>query len=186
MSTSLERIFSEVAQFSKTMGGLHNDYLQIVRRDINRFLEETNNLTNQRQWQGWTIFGLTAFSASFAIAAAWIPKTSSNATSAATTLDPRTNANDGLGDFLKGLGEKFKDNDFLRSNCKIASKFFEGIKPVSDAWNNSEITETEAKRSLLESANIRDGQSKKEILGQQVEKAQTAALRILESKSKGG
>ncbi len=189
MSGALERIFSEVAQFSKTMGGLHNDFLSIVRRDINRFLEQTTNLTNQMHWQGWTTVGLTTLGASLSIAGALLPKTATDAASGASSLNVRLNAQD-FGDqaqeAIRWIGSKLADNDFLRSTCKTSARFINGITPATDVWFRSTTTEIESKRSLLQSVNLQDGQTKKSIFDQQVQQAQTAVLRILESKSKGG
>lgn len=189
MSGTLDKIFAQVAGYTKSMANLHNDFLILVKRDIDRFLEKTNDLTNQMNWQGWTTIGLTSLSASLAIAGALIPKSSSAAPNT-PNLNPRLGANDGITDgfssAMKAITQKLSDHDFLRTTCKTTSKFFNGVGSAADVWYRSSNTATETKRSLLERINIQDGQSKKSIFDQQVQQAQTAALRLLEAKSKGG
>lgn len=190
MSGALDRIFSEITQFSKAMGGLHNSFLDIVRRDVNRFLEQTNHLVHQMHWQAWTTIGLTTLNTSLSIAGALIPKTmTSDPQASANSLNLRLNArnfSDKTQETLKWLGEKLSNNDFLRSTCKTSAKFINGVTPACDLWFRSAITETESKRALLERVNVQDGQAKKTIFDQQIQQAQSAVLRILESKSKGG
>jgi hypothetical protein len=191
MAGALNRIFGEIAEFSKTMGSLHTDFLNLVQRDIERFLEKTKDLNNQMFWQGWTTIGLTSLSGSFAIAGAIITKASPTGdTNAASSLNSRLGANDGIANgfsnAMKAITQKLSDNDFLRSTCKTTSKFFNGVSPAADAWYRSTTTEIESKRSLLERVNLQDGQTKKSMFDQQVQQAQQAALRLLESKSKGG
>lgn len=190
MAASLDRIFSEIAQFSKTMGSLHGDFLGIVRRDIGRFLEETDSLQNQMQWQGWTTVALTSIGASLAIAGALIPKTVPNAASATPSVDVRLSANAGLSDSvtdtLSWLGSRLGDNDFLRSTCKTSSKFFNGLGTASEVWYRGTTTQIEAKRSLLERVNLQEGQKAKSEADQAVQQAQSAISRILDSKARGG
>lgn len=190
MSGALNRIFGEIAEFSKTMGSLHNDFLLMLRRDIDHFLEKTKDLNNQMNWQGWTTLGLTSFSASLAIAGALIPPKASPAAASNAPADPRlsTNAgiNDGFSKTMKAIGDKLADNDFLRTTCKTTSKFFGGLTNVSDPWFKSTTTDIESKRTLLERVNIPNAQGGKTTVDENVSKAQQAALRLLESKSKGG
>jgi hypothetical protein len=149
----------------------------------------TKNLSNQMYWQGWTTVGLSSLSASLAIAGAIIPK-SGPASSASSSLNSRLGANDGIGDgfsnVMKTITQKLSDNDFLRTTCKTTSKFFNGVTPAADVWYRSTTTEIESKRSLIQTVNLQDGQAKKSTFDQQVQQAQQAAQRLLESKSKGG
>lgn len=179
MSGAIERIFSEVAQFTKTMGSFHNDFLNIVKRDIDRFLEKSQDLASQMNWQGWTTIGLTSLSAGLAVAGTLIPTGG-----APTTTDIRSEANGT--NLLSGILEKLKDNDFLRSTCKTASKFFNGVSPAADVWFRSSTTELESARGLLERVDISDGQTKKGIFDQNAQLANSALSRLLESKAKGG
>lgn len=189
MSGALDRIFAEVADFTKVMGSLHNDFLVLVRRDIDRFLEMTKDLNHQMHWQGWATLGLTSLSASLAVAGALIPKTGP-AGSNAPTFNSRLGANDGISDgfstMLKSIGQKLSDNDFLRTTCKTSSKFFNGVSPAADIWFRSTTTDIESKRQLIDRVNLQDGQAKKSMFDQQAQLAQTAVQRILESRSKGG
>jgi len=190
MAEALNRIFGEIAEYTKTMGSLHNDFLHILRRDIDHFLEKTRDFNNQMNWQGWTTLGLTSFSASLAIAGALIPPKASPTAPSNAPADPRlsTNAgiNDGFSKTMKAIGDKLADNDFLRTTCKTTSKFFGGLTNVSDPWFRSKTTDIESKRTLLQQVNLQDGQSKKSTFDQNASQAQQAALRILESKTKGG
>lgn len=188
MAGALNRIFGEIAEFSKTMGKLHNDFLNIVVLDINRFLETTKNLTNQMYWQGWATVGLTSLSASLAIAGALIPK-AGPAGNTNSQANSRLGANDGITDWfsnsLKTISQKLSDNDFLRTTCKTASKTFNGVVPASEVWFRGKTTDIEGKRTLIQQL-MQDGQTKKSMCDTQVQQAQQAALRVLESKSKGG
>lgn len=181
MSETLSKIFGQVAEFTHTMAGLHNDFLSIVQRDINRFLEKTNDLQSQMNWQGYTVLGLTSLSASLAIGGALIPKAAPAANTPA--VDPRLNTNAGI---ASAITQKLSDHKFLRTTCKTASKFFNGVVPVADAWYRGTTTELESKKTLLQTVNVQDGQSKKSMFDQQAQQAQQAALRLLESKAKGG
>jgi ankyrin repeat protein len=190
MAEALNKIFGEIAEYTKTMGSLHNDFLHIVRRDIDRFLEKTRDLNNQQNLQGWTILGLTSLSASLAIAGALIPPKATPAAASNAPTDPRlsTNAgiNDGFSKTMKAIGDKLADNDFLSTTCKTTSKFFDGVTPAAKIWFDSKTTDIESKRTLLERVNIPNAQGNKSTLDQNVSQAQQAALRILESKTKGG
>lgn len=184
MSGALNRIFAEVADFTHTMAGLHHDFLNLVQRDIDRFFEKTNDLTNQMHWQGRTTIVLSSLSASLAIAGALIPK--SDPAGNTPTVNSRLAANGGINDSLKEITKKLTDNDFLRTTCKTTSKFFNGVTPAADAWYRGITTEIESKKALLERVNLQDGQGKKSSLDQQVQQAQQAITRLLDSKAKGG
>ncbi len=191
MEGALSRIFGEIAEYTKTMGKLHGDFLTLVSADIYHFQEMTNNLKNQMNWQGWTILGLTSLSASLAIAGAFIPK----AGPAGSTASPPAAANsrlgangiaDGFSNAMKAIQEKLSNNDFLRTTCKTTSKFFDGVTPVAQVWSSGKTTEIETKRTLLERVNLQDGQAKKSTFEQAAQQAQQAATRLLDSKAKGG
>src|SRR3990172_2222345 len=96
--TAIEKVFSTITEFTKTMGSLHGDFLSIVRRDIDRFKEMTESLNSQMQWQGWATIALSSVSASLAVAGALIPKAG-----AAPALDPRLSVADGISDPLSSI-----------------------------------------------------------------------------------
>jgi hypothetical protein len=180
---AIDAVFSTITDFSKTMGGLHGDFLGLVRRDIERFLEKTNNIYDQMQWQAWTTVGLTTLSASMAIAGTLIPK----GTSPSTPLDQRLGANNGIGDTvsntLKWISEKLGDNDFLRTTCKTTSKFFSSVGPAADALYGGARTKLEASKQLLQTC-YQEGQQQKGLFGSETRKAQDAMLSIIQSKSR--
>lgn len=184
---SLERIFSAMTDYAKVMGGLHNDFLGIVRRDIERFMELTDGVYNQMQWQAWTAVGLSAVGASLAVVGALIPKGGANPSTALT--NPRLGSNDGISDgfssTLKWIGDQLKDNDFLRSTSKTASKFFHGVAPAADTWFRSQTTTLEANRELMRVC-FQDANQDKRVFSQEVNQVQQTALSILQAKSKGG
>jgi hypothetical protein len=188
MSGALNKVFAEIADFTKTMGSLHSDFLIIVRRDIERFQEMTKDLVGELNWQGWSTLCLTSLSASFAIAGALIPKGGA-ANGNAPTLDPRLAAHDGpsnaFSNALKAITQKLGDNDFLRTTCKTTSKFFGGVSQPVEVWFRGTTTDIESRRGLIERVNIQDGQAKKSQFDQNVQTAQQAASRLLDSKSKG-
>jgi hypothetical protein len=183
---TLDKIFAEISSFSKTMGSLHSDFLTLVRTDIERFIEKTKSLQNQYHWQGWSVIALSAAGASLAIAGSLIPK-GANAASAATSADPRLGANDGITDAaskaMKWIAGCLKDNEFLRSTCKTASKFFNGVTPAANIWYQGKITECESKRELLRLC-FQEEQQEKTGFSQEAKRAQEAALSILQSKAK--
>jgi hypothetical protein len=188
--TAMDRIFAQIADYSKTMGGLHNGSLSLVRRDIDRFLEKTDDLSEQMRWQGWTVLGFTALSASLAIAGECVPK-SGPAGSNGPTPDPsRLGANDGIFDpiskAMKAITDKLSDHEFLRTTAKTASQGCTGLSQVSEIWYKGSNSKIEAARTLLQSVNIQEGQSFKSGIRNGVDQAQQAGLRLLESKSKGG
>lgn len=188
MSGALNKIFAEVTDFTKTMGTLHRDFLTLVQRDINHFLEITQDLTNQMNWQGWTTIALTSLNASCSIAGACFPKAADNA--AAQAVNPRLGAHDGITDgfsnIMKTITQKLSDNNFLRTTCKTASKTFDGLGNASSIWFRSSETKLEGNKALIQSVNLQDGQAKKSQMDQQVQMAQQAVSRLLDSKSKGG
>jgi hypothetical protein len=184
MTEALNRVFAEIATFTTTMADLHHDFLSLVQRDIERFLDQTKSLTHQMHWHGWTTLGLTSLSASLAIAGALIPKGGPANTPAP---DSRLGANGGIPDALKAITDKLSDNDFLRTTCKTTSKFFnDGVTPAANVWHSSTTTDKQSKLTLLERINLQDGQSKKSDVDQKVQQAQQAALRLSEIKSRGG
>jgi hypothetical protein len=182
---ALDTIFATISDFSKTMGILHNDFLGLVRRDIGRFIELTDDLYGQMQWQAWSVVGISAVGASLAVVGSLIPK---GADPAAALNNPRLGANDGIGDTvsntLKWIGEQLKNNDFLKTTCKSAAKFFNGIAPAADTWFRSQTTKLEANRELMRVC-FQEGQQEKNSFSQETRKAQDTALNILQSKSKG-
>ena len=183
----MNRIFAEVADFTKTMGKLHGDFLSIVQRDIARFEELTNDYTNQLNWQGRLTIALTLFNGTFMVAGNFFPKNTGNA--ATTAVSPRLGAHDGITDgfsnLLKTITQKLSNNDFLRSACKSASKICDGLGDASKVWFNSTQTKLESARSLIQSVNLQDGQAKKSTMDQQVQLAQQAISRLIDAKSKG-
>jgi hypothetical protein len=189
MAGALNRIFTEIAEFSKTMGTLHTDFLNLVVADIHRFLEMTKNLNNQMVWQGWATVGLSSLSASLAILGTVIPKAGPAGSTNSTGLNSRLGANDGITDWfsnsMKTILQKLADNDFLRTTCKTTAKFFNGVAPASDVWFRSTTTDIESKRSLIQTVNLQDGQTKKSTFEAQVQQVQQATSRLLDSKSKG-
>jgi hypothetical protein len=179
----IERVFEEVADFTRSMGALQGSFLTQVKLDIDRFLEQTKSLQGQMQWQGWTTLGLSAFAGSLAIAGALIPKASSVAEQPANM---RMNANAGMSDPLTDILKKLGNQEFLRSTCKTTSKFFNGLTNVSDVWYRGKTTEIESKRTLTERVSLQESQGMRGQTDSNVQTAQTAVLRILDSKSKGG
>ena len=183
---SFSRICGEVAAFTHTMAGLQNNILTLLRCDIDRFFEKTNDLTNQMNWQARTAIGLTSIAASLAITGAIIPKSAPATGNNATTVDSRLGANAGINDTVKDIMKKLTDNDFLRSTCKTTSKFFNGVTPAADVWFRGTTTEIEAKKKIYESINIPREQSTESSLQQQIQLAHQAITRLLDSRTKGG
>lgn len=184
----MDRIFEAITDYSKTMGGLHGDFMKIVKRDIERFMEKTDNLQNQMYWQAGTVFAVGALGASLAVVGSLIPK---GADPASSTLDgSRLGANNGAGDAisdaLKSIGEKLKDNEFLRQTCKTGAKLFNGVgENVVSTYHRSKTTKLEADRELIQIC-MREGQQEKSVFDQEIRRAQDSALQILQSKAKSG
>lgn len=184
---AMDRIFEAITDYSKTMGGLHGDFMSIVKRDIERFMEMTNDLQSQMQWQAGAVFAVSTLGASLAVVGALIPK---GADAASTALsDSRLSANDGIGDSisnaLKSIGEKLKDSEFLRSTCKTSAKFFNGIGQPVNLLFQSKITQLEAKTKLIEVC-FREGQQEKSVFDQEIRRTQDAAQSIMQAKAKSG
>lgn len=188
MPVAMDRIFEAITDYSKTMGSLHGDFMSIVKRDIERFMEMTNDLQSQMQWQAGTVFALTSISASLAVVGSLMPKGAGAA--ASTTLnDPRLGANDGIGDAisnaLKFIGDKLKDSEFLRTSCKTTGKFFDGLSKPVELLFQSRSTQLDAKRELMKMS-FQEGQQEKSAFDQEIRRAQDSALSILQSKAKSG
>lgn len=186
MSGALDKIFAEVASFTKTMGTLHNDFLVLVQRDIDRYLEQTKDLSQQMNWQGWTVLTLAVSSGVLGIAGAAMPKAGPDAAPANFRLAANDGITDPISDAIKAIGAKLSDTELLKAACQSTSQFFTSLGPVANSWFDSMKTEIESKRSLLDRINIQDGQSKKSMFDSQAQAAQTAVQRILESRAKGG
>jgi len=182
-----ERVFAAIAEYTKAMGGLHGNFLDLVKTDVENFEKKTKELQSQMRWQGKAVVALASLSFALAICGAAIPE----ATRAATTptLPSRLNAL-GLGDHfqnaLRFLTTKLRDNSFMRETCKSGSAFFHTASMPANSFLQAKTTEIESKRNLLERFNLQDGQSKKSMFETQVQLAQQAAQRILESKSRSG
>lgn len=186
MAGALDKIFAEVAGFTKEMGKLHNDFLSLVERDIARYLEQSQDLSQQMNWQGWTVLGLAVSSGVLGIAGAALPKAGPDAAPANFRLAANDGITDPVTDAIRAIGNKLSDTEFLKEACKSSSQFFTSVGPVADSWFRSTTTEIESKRSLLDRINIQDGQNKKSMFDQQAQLAQSAVQRILEAKQKGG
>ncbi len=178
--TAIEKIFSTITEFTKTMGNLHGDFLAVVRRDIDRFKEMTESLNSQMQWQGWTTIALNSVSASLAVAGALIPKAG-----AAPALDPRLGVADGISDPLSSILKTLSNNDFLRTTSKTASKFFGGVAPAADIWHRSKTTKIEADRELTRMG-FQEAQGEKSRFDQAATRAQEAVQSVLNQKARGG
>ncbi len=188
-SAILNQVFAELTACVKMEGGLHNDFLAIVQRDLERFFDETKLLQNQLTWQGRTILCLTVISASLAIAGVLIPK--AGATSpAARAADVRMTANGARDIFskqLKWLGERLKDNDFLRETCKAGSTLFgDGLLRFTDVSYRSKTTLTEAERTKIQQILLSDGQGGKSNCSALIQQLNQAALNIIQSKARAG
>jgi hypothetical protein len=183
----MNRIFAEVADFTKTMGKLHGDFLSIVQRDMARFVELTNDYTKQMNWQGWTTIALTGIGASLAVAGTFFPKNAANAATppASPRLGAHNGITDGFSNMMKTITQKLSDNDFLRTTCKTSAKAFNGVNDAANSWFKSTQTKLESARSLIQSVNLQDGQAKKSTMDQQVQLAQQAISRLIDAKSKG-
>jgi hypothetical protein len=160
---ALDGVFSVICQYTKTMGGLHGDFLSLVHRDIARFLEETTNVHNQMQWQGRFTLVLTSFNVALTIAGGLIPKVPTTA----------------------HISEQ-NASKFLRNACKAAAQGCSGFNNFSNTYFQGNITELQAKCSLFKEVNVNNGQSSKAAMDQNVAQAQRAVQSILDSKAKGG
>jgi predicted secreted protein len=183
--TPIDTIIANIAAYTKTCSALHGDFLQHVRRDIERFKEMTQSLHDQKQWQGWTTIGLSAFNGSLAIAGACIPKTGVDATANQTRLNANDGPSDAFSNAIKAITDKLKDNEFLRTTCKTSAKFIHNITPAVDSFYGAKQTDMEAKRQLFQLGFQEAGQEKTRC-DQASRQAQETALSILQSKAKGG
>ncbi len=181
---AVDRVLEEVSDFTRLNGQSQNSFLLQLKLDIDRFVEQTKNLQKQMEWQGYTTLTLTSFGASLAVAGALIPKASPGAEQ---LPNMRMNANAGMSDPLSNILKKLSDDQFLRTTCKTTSKFFtEGLNRFSESWFSSTRTDIEGKRSLIERVSLQEAQGMRGQTDSNVQTAQTAVLRILDSKSKGG
>lgn len=178
--TAIEKVFSTITEFTKTMGNLHGDFLKVVRRDIDRFKEMTDSLNSQMQWQGWTTIALNSVSASLAVAGTLIPKAG-----AAPILDTRLSVNEGIADPLTSILKTLSDSEFLRSTSKTGAKFFGGIAPAADSWHRSKTTKIEADREITRMS-FQEAQGEKSRFDQAATRAQEAVQSILNQKARGG
>lgn len=181
-----KRVYEAIAEFVKTMGGLHNDVLKLGREDLVRFMELTINYDNQMRWQAGTTFALAIGSATFAIFGELIPKTASPAGGTSNPApDPRLGAN-AASDAIKKIMEKLGDHEFLRSTCKTASEFSKNMMTPADILFKSLTTEIESKRTIIQTVNMSDTQGKKSTFDAIVQQVHQAFQRLMEAKSRGG
>lgn len=178
---TLEKVFAQIADFSRTMGILNGDYLKQLRTGIDDFLKKTEDLSAQMNWQGWTTVGLTTFSATFAIAGAMLPQATGTAPQL-SPFDPNAPFQSGL----RIIGQKLQDHDFLRATCKTAAKTFHGVTPAADTWGRAKTAKTEADRTLLERVTLQNSKQGQDTCTSQMQQAQNLAQSILQSKAKGG
>jgi hypothetical protein len=176
---AIDKIIEVISDYTKTTGQLQKDYLHIVKADIARFLGLTDGMCNQMKWQGWSVVGLTTLGATFAVVGAAIPK----ADAAASVANPRLNANAGLSDVFKTIGDKLKDNDFLKSACQTASQAFNGVSSVPNVWYGSKTTGLQAKADLAKMG-FQNAQQERSGFNQETNKAQEKALSILQAKAR--
>ncbi|MES2121365.1 MAG: hypothetical protein V4492_01140 [Chlamydiota bacterium] len=160
----IDRLFSEMADHSKSLAHLQKDYLSSLMDDLDRFLKTTKDLTKQMKWQGWTVVALTSFSAAFAVAGSLFSKTNN-------PLPAR---------FL----DKIKTSDFLRQTCQAAAKFFHGITSPVEIFFRGKTTVTESLRTLIERVGISENQGSKSHWTSQMQNIHQTMLRILESAGK--
>ena len=184
MSGALSKISAEVSDFTKTMGSLHHDVGILLQRNIARFLEVTNDLSKQMNWQGWATIGMTSFNAAFSIAGTFFPKVAGNTNTPAA--NPRLGAHDGITDgfsnAMKAITQKLSDNDFLRSSCKTAAKGLTGFQGASDVWFRAAQTKLESERTQYQSIQMQDNQQTKGSLTTTMDMVQNAWSRIIQAK----
>jgi len=181
MPRTINEIISIMRQFSDNMTGLRADFNTITEESIERFLEETTNVSNQMRHQGRLIFGMNCASAGFAMLGALLtPQTPSNRTTN-PSVNVRLNAQDGLKDLIHSFANKLRDNEFLSSTCKTSSQFFSGLTPVVQSSSQAVITEGETKRSLLKEMQIQQGQAGKSYCDGQTQQINSLALNLLQT-----
>jgi hypothetical protein len=191
MTATLDRIFEQMALFSKEVAGLQTNFLDIVCHDIQRYFDITEKQKDQMYWKGMVTFSLTLLSGTFAIVGALItsgitPNGTQNPSSLNVRMQAAANFNDAIAKQLKWLAQKLNDNDFLKETCKTAATTFQGLNGVNESWQGAKITEFEAKRSMLQAHVLASAQQTKTQLTSSLEKIDSAALSIISAKAKAG
>ncbi len=186
MPAQIDKVFAEISTYTRMMGDLHGDFLQIVRRDIQRFEELTGDISGQMRWQAWSVISLGFLGASLAVAGTFYPKDA--LASAPPSNNLRLNANDGIRDSISNalttIRDKLHDNKFMGTTCKAASKLFgNNFSEATQTWYRSETTRLESKKELVQTC-FREGQGEKSAVSQEMKKAQESALSILQSRSR--
>ncbi len=160
----IDRLFSEMADHSKSLAHLQKDYLSSLMNDLERFLKTTQDLSKQMKWQGWTVLALTSFGAAFAVAGSLL-------TESKLPLPPR---------FL----DKIKSSEFLRQGCLTLSKLFQGLMTPIESFFRSYTTKTDSLKTIIERVGISENQGSKSHWTSQMQNTHQTMLRILESAGK--
>ncbi len=177
---AIDRIISEISDYTKITGQLQSNFLDLLLVDIQRFMAMTMDLSKQMFWQGWTVFSVSALGAVLTVAGALIPKTGSSASTPNTRLD----ANAGIGDAISDIFKKIGNSDFLRQTCKTGGMFLtNGVTPAVGSWFESEKTKLEGKRELLRLGFQEDQQERSSML-QETNKAHDRWSAIMQANAR--
>lgn len=160
--SALSQVFRLLNTLSQLMQQNKREFLDVVRSDLKSYQEESNNLSLERTFQGWSVASLTLAGATLMGASALVKEISEMGPMAL--------------DFIDSLGGVAS----VEKLCTASSQFSEGMKPVTNAFSDSRITTKETNRQILQIAHQR-GQQAADQGNATIEKLISAALRLYET-----
>ena len=166
--SALSQVFELLNKLSCIMQDNKRDFLDVVRHDLEKYREESDDLSRERNFQGWSVASLTLAGATLLGTSALV--------SEIAELGPNAL------DFIDSLGGA----ESVKKLCEASSQFSDGMKPAVNVFSESRITGKETNKQLLQLA-FQRGQQAADQGSNTVEKLVSAALRLYETdaRSKG-
>lgn len=161
---TIETIIQEISQFTRVLNSTGNDIHVLKHEDIRRFLDQTDRMENELNWQGRNLIALTALSAVFGVTSACMPHPP--APGAITPFNPMWTT--------------------AKEACSTASQFFHGANAPAQSWSQARSAKLQSEKDLTERVNIQFEQGAESTIAQQVQTIETLASQLIQSRARAG
>ncbi|MEN9343433.1 MAG: hypothetical protein RLZZ453_220 [Chlamydiota bacterium] len=132
--SQLSQLFSLMQAIQAAMHNNQRDLFDVVREDLDRYKQESQNLSDTRNWQGWSVATLTLVGAFLLGVSPYI-------------------------DSLKGFDKDFETLitelggvEAVKKLCDTSSQFSRGMEPVLNVWSEGKVSATEVNKHFMQNA----------------------------------
>lgn len=161
---TIETVIQQISQFTIALNAVSNDIHAFKHQDIRRFLEQTDKIQEELNWQGRSLFALTAISAALGVAGVCMPHPPAAGTP--IPFNPMWTT--------------------AKETCSTASQFFHGASAPAQSWSQARSTKLQSEKDLTERINIQFEQGAQSAIAQQVQTVETLASQLIQSRARAG